>query len=63
MKLMKCYCYIRFEINIQQDFILSMEILAVHDLDRSQGSLRDEYNQLLNKIESLATTREEEEDA
>lgn len=40
-----------------------MEILAVHDLDRSQGSLRDEYNQLLNKIESLATTREEEEDA
>ena len=40
-----------------------MEILTVHDMDRSQGSLRDEYNQLLNKIESLATTREEEEDS
>ena len=43
--------------------LFSMEILTVHDMDRSQGSLRDEYNQLLNKIESLATTREEEEDA
>ena len=53
----------KFEIDIQQDFVFSMEILAVHDLDRSQGSLRDEYNQLLNKVESLATTREEEEDA
>ena len=39
-----------------------MDILTVHDMDRSQGSMRDEYNQLLNKIESLATARDNEED-
>ena len=40
----------------------SMDLLTMHDADRSQGSLRDEYNQLLNKIESLALARDKEED-
>ena len=39
-----------------------MEIIAPHDIDRSQTSLREEYNQLLNKIEDLAAAKEDEEE-
>ena len=38
-----------------------VDIVTLHDADRSQSSLRDEYNELLNKIEELAAAKDTEE--
>ena len=39
-----------------------MEVIGPDTFDRSQTSLREEYNQLLTKIESLAEAKDEEEE-